>query len=387
MSIRLTRWLAGGTVPALVLAAVAMAPPGPPPGGPPGDRGPGDRGPAEFTEPLVIGHRGASGYRPEHTLGSYLLATQLGADYIEADLVSTEDGRLVARHENNIADTTDVEDHPEFADRRTTKTIDGDEVTGWFTEDFTLAELKTLRATERLPELRQHNTLYDGRYTIPTLQETIDLAQQQSERLGRPIGVYLETKHPSYFDSVDLSLEEPLARALERNGLSDEDDPVFLQSFEVGNLQQLDSLVEATLVQLIAGSGAPFDLDSSGDPRSYDDLSTPEGLEEIAGYADAIGPDKNRIVPRDDSEKLQQPTDLVDDAHEEGLVVHPYTFRNENEFLPADFREGDAPADFGDAFAEYELFYELGVDGVFTDFPDTAEIARRDFLAPGSGGR
>lgn len=229
------------------------------------------------------------------------------------------------------------------------------------------------------PELRQHNTLYSDRYTIPALQEVIDLAQRHSQRRDRPIGLYLETKHPSYFDSTGLSLEEPLDRALERNDLDDEDAPVFLQSFEVGNPQQLNSLAEVALVQLIAGSGAPFDLASSGDPRTYDDLIPPQGLEHIASYADGIGPDKDRIVPRDASGHLQQPTELVDRAHQQDLAGHPYTFRNENTFLPADFREGDNPAAFGDAFAEYALFYDLGVDGLFTDHPDTAAIARRGF--------
>jgi glycerophosphoryl diester phosphodiesterase len=369
MSMRqLITWVAGGTVPALVLALSGPLP---------ADR-PAAPSADELTEPLVIGHRGASGYRPEHTLGSYRLAIQLGADYIEADLVTTKDGTLVARHENNIAGTTDVEEHPEFADRRTTNTIDGETITGWFTEDFTVAELKTLRATERLPQLRPHNTLYHGRYTIPTLQEVIDLAKRHSERRDRPVGLYLETKHPTYFDSVGLSLEEPLDRALERNDLDGEDEPVFVQSFEVGNLQQLNTLVEVPLVQLIAGSGAPYDLASSGDPRTYDDLSTTGGLRQIARYADGIGPDKDRIVPRDSSGNLQQPTELVDRAHHEGLVVHPYTFRNENTFLPAQFREGGNSAAFGDAFAEYALFYDLGVDGLFTDHPDTAAIARRD---------
>jgi glycerophosphoryl diester phosphodiesterase len=334
------------------------------------------------SEPLVIGHRGASGYRPEHTLAAYDLAIRMGADYVEPDLVSTKDGVLVARHENEISQTTDVAERPDFADRRTTKTIDGREVTGWFTEDFTLAELKTLRAKERLPELRQHNTLYDGRYEVPTLQEVIDVVRGASRRLRRTIGIYPETKHPTYFDSIGLSLEEPLVRTLRRNGLARRNAPVFIQSFETSNLRDLNDSIAVPLVQLIDNSGAPFDLVAKGDPRTYDDLATPAGLEEIATYADGVGPAKDRIVPRDAEGNLGEPTSFVDDAHAAGLEVHAWTFRNENAFLPADFRRGSDPADYGDAFAEYELFFRLGVDGVFSDNPDTAREARdRPFAA------
>jgi glycerophosphoryl diester phosphodiesterase len=331
-------------------------------------------------EPLVIGHRGASGYRPEHTLASYDLAIRMGADYVEPDLVATKDGVLVARHENEISGTTDVADRPEFADRETTKVIDGREVTGWFTEDFTLAELKTLRAKERLPELRQRNTLYDGRYEVPTLQEVIDLVQEASRDLRRTIGIYPETKHPTYFDSIGLSLEEPLVRTLRRNGLARPNAAVFIQSFETSNLRELNRRIPVPLVQLIDNQGAPFDLVAKGDPRTYDDLATPDGLREIATYADGVGPGKDRIVPRDAEGNLGEPTSFVDDAHAAGLDVHPWTFRNENTFLPTDLRRGADPADYGDAFAEYELFLRLGVDGVFSDNPDTAREARNEFL-------
>lgn len=326
-------------------------------------------------EPIVIGHRGASGYRPEHTLASYRLAADLGADFIEPDLVSTSDGVLVARHENEISGTTDVAEHPEFAGRQTTKTIDGQEITGWFTEDFTLAELKTLRAVERIPELRPDNTAFDGTEAIPTLQEIIDLAREEG------VGIYPETKHPSYFDSVGLSLEEPLIETLAANDYDDRNDPVFIQSFETANLRELNGMTRLRLVQLIGGRGAPFDLVAAGDPRTYDDLVTPGGLVEISRYADGIGPDKNRIVPRDADGRLQEPTTLVADAHRRRLVVHPYTFRNENFFLPADFRQGDPdspafPRATGDAPAEYRLFFDLGVDGLFSDNPDTAVASR-----------
>ena len=329
--------------------------------------------------PLVIGHRGASGYRPEHTLASYRLAIGMGADFIEPDLVSTKDGVLVARHENEISGTTDVAAHPEFADRRATKTIDGVSLTGWFTEDFTLAELRTLRAKERIPDLRPDNTAFDGLYQVPTFQEVIDLAK----RAG--VGIYPETKHPTYFDSIGLSLEEPLLATLRANGYQGPKAKVFIQSFETGNLKELNRRTRLPLVQLLSDVGAPYDLVAAGDPRTYADLSTPEGLAEIATYADGIGPSKNQIVPRDADGNLLEPTSLVDDAHKAGLLVHPYTFRNENNFLPADFRQGNpaSPAYLratGDAPAEYRLFFRLGVDGLFSDNPDTAVASRHRLL-------
>ena len=337
--------------------------------------------------PIVIGHRGASGERPEHTLAAYALAIERGADFIEPDLVSTKDGVLVARHENEIGGTTDVADRPEFASRRTTKIIDGVPLTGWFTEDFTLAELKTLRARERIPELRPGNTAYDGQFEVPTLQEVIDLVRRKEAETGRTIGLYVETKHPSYFDSVGLSLEEPLVATLDANGYSGASAPVFIQSFETGNLKQLNAMTDVPLVQLIAGSGSPYDLVQAGDLRTYADLVTKAGLAAIAAYADGIGPDKNRIVPRDANGRLLDPTSLVDDAHALDLLVHPYTFRNENAFLPLDFRIGDQPAAIGDFEAEYRLFFGLGVDGLFSDFPGSAVKIRDALFAvpePGS---
>jgi len=327
-------------------------------------------------EPLVIGHRGASAYRPEHTLGSYQLAIDMGADFIEPDLVSTKDHALVARHENDITGTTDVASHPEFANRKKTKLIDGVTITGWFTEDFTLAELKTLRAVERLPDLRPANTAFNGLYEIPTFQEVVDLAKREG------VGIYPETKHPTYFDSIGLSLEEPLVRTLRANGLDRKDADVFVQSFEVSNLQELSKQLKVNLVQLTGATGAPYDFVVNHDPRTYADLTTPAGLRQVAKYADGLGPDKNQIVPRDASNHLLAPTALVSDAHRAGLVVHPYTFRPENNFLPEDFRQGNpSSAEYlrtrGNQPAEFKLFFKLGVDGVFTDNADTAVAVRR----------
>ena len=330
----------------------------------------------ESARPLVIGHRGASAYRPEHTLASYELAARMGADFIEPDLVSTSDGVLVARHEPEIGGTTDVAQHPEFADRRTTKTIDGVAYTGWFTEDFTLAELKTLRATERIPVARQENTIWNGRFEIPTFAEVLDLRERLSGELGREIGVYPETKHPTYFTSIGKPLEPALVDGLTDAGLDHADAPVFVQSFDTANLRTLDGELDVPLVQLLSAEGAPADLVSAGDPRTYADLATPAGLADIATYAEGIGPDKNMVVARNPDQTLGAPTSLVADAHAVNLLVHPYTFRNENEFLPANLRSAGSPADYGDVFAEYAAFFAAGVDGVFADNPDTAAAAR-----------
>ena len=337
----------------------------------------------ERAHPLVIAHRGASAYRPEHTLAAYRLAIDMGADYIEPDVVATKDGQLVARHENEISTTTDVADHPEFAARRTTKVIDGQSLTGWFTEDFTLAELNTLRAVERLPQLRPANTAFDGLYEIPTLQEVVDLAQEAG------VGVYPETKHPTYFQSIGLALEPPLVEVLRENGLDRRRANVFVQSFEVANLRELNRMTRVKLVQLVGGSGGPYDFVARGSSRTYDSLLTRAGLRGVARYADGIGPDKNRIVPRDEHGNLAEPTSLVRDAHHAGLLVHPYTFRPENEFLPASLRQGNPESPEyararGDQPAELALFYRLGVDGVFADNADTA-LAVRDALFGDAG--
>jgi glycerophosphoryl diester phosphodiesterase len=316
--------------------------------------------------PLVIGHRGASGYRPEHTLAAYALAIQMGADYIEPDLVPTKDGVLIARHENNITDTTNVSEIPKFANRKTTKKIDGQDVTGWFTEDFTLAEIKTLRAKERLPF---RNQSYNGKFEIPTLQEVIDLVKKKSAERRRIIGIYPETKHPTYFQSIGLPLEKPLVSILKRNGYTKKTDPVFIQSFEVTNLKQLHKLTDLPLVQLFDEPQVrPYDFVVKGDSRTYGDLAKPKELAKIANYATGVGPYKRLIVPTDENNRLKPPTTFIRDAHVAGLKVHAYTFRNEGQYLASDYN--------ANAEAEYEQFFRLGVDGVFSDFPDTAVKVR-----------
>ncbi|MBB4633232.1 glycerophosphoryl diester phosphodiesterase [Sphingosinicella soli] len=313
--------------------------------------------------PIVIAHRGASGLLPEHTIAAYTKAIEDGADFIEPDLVATRDGVLVARHENEISGTTDVAARPEFADREVTKVIDGVAVTGWFTENFTLAELKTLRARERLPELR--GTANDGRFEIPTLDEIIALAK------ARGVGVYPETKHPSYFAAIGLPLEAKLVAALDAAGWRTAEAPVFIQSFEVNNLKQLRKMTGVRLVQLVAGEGAPAD----GAGR-YAEMLTPAGLKAIAAYADGIGPEKTLIIPRGPDMRLMEPTRLVANAHAAGLKVHPWTFRAENHFLPADHKRGDDPRAHGDLVAEIRAYLATGVDGIFSDFTAEAVAAR-----------
>jgi glycerophosphoryl diester phosphodiesterase len=345
--------------------------------------------------PIVIGHRGASGDRPEHTLASYKLAIERGADFVEPDLVSTKDGILIARHEVNISATTDVATRPEFANRFTTKVIDGVTETGWFADDFTLAEIKTLRAIERLPFRDQS---YNGLYEVPTLQEILDLVKEVEAETGKKIGIYPETKHPTYHDSVGLSLEQPLVDTLKRNDFTDPS-RVFIQSFEVGNLKELNTLIDVPLVQLLDASGIaldgtliesqPYDFVVSGDSRTYGDLRTPEGLQEVATYADGIGPWKRMIVSirgtdangdgladdvngdgavNDADATTLPPTSLITDAHNAGLLVHPYTFRNENRYLAADYQ--------GNPELEIRQFIQLGIDGFFGDFPGTGDRVR-----------
>ncbi len=319
--------------------------------------------------PIVIGHRGACGHLPEHTLASYALAVDLGADFIEPDLVATRDGVLVARHENEISDTTDVAD--KFPDRKTTKVVDGVPVTGYFTEDFSLAEIRTLRARERLP-FRGHG--HDGLYAVPTFEEIVALARAKEKETGRVVGLYPETKHPSYFRSIGLALEPRLAAVLRQNGYDAADAPVFIQSFEPGSLQELRGMTRVPLILLYESPDKrPYDLVLAGDPRTYGDLATPAALAAIAGFARGIGPYKRLIVPQNPDGSLGTATTLVADAHAVGLLVHPYTFRDEPRFLAPDYA--------GDPAREYAQFFALGVDGVFSDFPDTAAAARDAFEA------
>jgi glycerophosphoryl diester phosphodiesterase len=318
----------------------------------------------------LIGHRGASGYRPEHTLASYELAIRMCADVIEPDVVATKDHVLVVRHENDISGTTDVATHQEFAGRKTTKTIDGRAVTGWFTEDFTLAELRTLRAIERLPKLRPDNTAFNGKYPIPTLEEVLDLARHSRSCTGQQVGVAPETKHPTYFASVGLPLEQPLVDALNKAGLTKKSSPVVVQSFETGNLQRLNTMTDVQLIQLIDCSGAPWDLKAAGDERTYADLSTEAGLKGIARYADAVGFCKDVMIPRDSVGRLLTPTAAIADAHAVRLQVIGWTFRRENNYLPLQYRSSADLTQPGDLPGEIRSFLDAGMDGFFTDNPD-----------------
>ena len=364
--------------------------------------------------PLVIGHRGASGYLPEHTLPGYALAIKLGADYIEPDLVATKDGYLIARHEPNITNTTDVQDHPEFADRRRTGVnVDGAPEEGWFASDFTLAEIRTLRAVQPLAERPQQ---FNGRYRIPTLEQVIKLAKRYSWRTGRRIGIYPETKHPTYHKDLGLRLEPRLLDVLDDYGWNRRGAPVFIQSFEQSNLRWLNRRTDVRLVQLVDANDVnpdgsldytapydrPYDWTASGRPellaRTFGFFATDEGLDEVAEYADGIGPWKPYInstaavdINRDGTvgdengdgltneadRQLLEPTDLVERAHERGLLVHPYTFRNEQRRLASDYA--------GNPVNEYLRFYELGVDGLFSDFPNTAFAARELFWLQNGG--
>jgi glycerophosphoryl diester phosphodiesterase len=346
-----------------------------------------DRGSGE-EDPLVIGHRGASGYLPEHTLQSYALAIKLGADYVEPDLVVTKDGHLIARHEPNITNTTDVAAHDEFAGRKRKMMVDGVEEEGWFASDFTLAEIKTLRARQTFPERPQR---FNGRFKIPTFDEVIDLVKRESRKRDRRIGIYPETKHPTYHVDLGLAIEPRLVKALRRAGWDGRRDPVFIQSFEQSNLMRLNRMIGVRLVQLVDANDVnpdgtldyappfdrPYDWTVSGDPelerRLFSFFATDEGLEEISTYADGIGPWKRYIVSTlgtgpDSSRTLAPPTDLIQRAHAHGLQIHTWTFRNEQGRLVSDYA--------GNPINEYLQFYELGIDGVFSDFPDTAFTAR-----------
>jgi glycerophosphoryl diester phosphodiesterase len=319
---------------------------------------------------IIIAHRGASGERPEHTIASYTRAIEQGADFIEPDLVLTKDGVLVARHENEISETTDVADKPEFADRKTSKTIDGKKMTGWFTEDFTLAELKTLRAKERLPQLRKDNMAFDGQFEIPTFEEILTLAKAHN------VGVYPETKHPSYFASIGLPHEAPLLAMLTTFGHVTKDAPIFIQSFEVENLKALRPKTKLRLIQLMEEKGSPADRSD----LTYPQMATAEGLKIVATYADGVGPNKAMVIPRTLIGNLGTPTTLVADAHKVGLAVHPWTFRRENYFLPLAQKSGVDPRGIGDVQAEMKAFLATGIDGIFSDNVAEAVSARANIM-------
>ncbi|MDR7306139.1 glycerophosphodiester phosphodiesterase [Rhodoferax saidenbachensis] len=352
--------------------------------------------------PLVIAHRGASGYLPEETLEAYTRAIELGADVIEMDIVVTKDRQLITRHDPNLAISTDVAKHPEFASRKKTIQVDGETQTGWFSDDFTLAEIKTLGAISTDVERPQQ---FNGQFKVPTLQEVIDLAKAQSAKTGRTIAIYPETKNPSYFAALGLPMEDQLIALITKAGWNSKSAPIFVQSFEPSSLKYMKSKgLQTKLVQLIDGDGVdlrtgqitfavpsdrPYDWTIMGDKRNFDVMVTPEGLAEIKTYADGIGPWKRYIIstkgtigadgkPVDvngdgkvnDADATSQPaTRLVADAHKAGLFVHPFTFRNESRRLAADYQKNPA--------AEYTAFYKTGVDGVFTDFTDTALAARK----------
>ncbi len=333
--------------------------------------------------PIVIGHRGASGYLPEHTLAGYALAVFQGADFIEPDLVMTKDGELIARHEPILDETTDVSARPEFASRKTTKVLDGSSVNAWWAEDFTLAEIKQLRARERIPTVRPANARLDGHLEIPTLQEVIDLAKGLEEVTGRKIGIYPETKHPTYTRNLGLNMEEALVKILKKNGYEGKRERVFIQSFEVANLMQLAQMTNIPLVQLFGGANSrPFDVIAAGGTLTYGQMATAAGLAQIATYADGVGPSKNYVIPVVGG--ILAPgnaTNFVRDAHAVGLVVHPYTYRVENQFLPNNLRIGVDPNARGNLQAEIKMFLDAGIDGFFTDNSDVGVKARNAFIS------
>lgn len=333
---------------------------------------------ADVCSPLVIAHRGASGYVPEHTLGAYALAVTMGADYIEPDLVMTKDGHLIARHDNELGLSTDVADHTEFASRYKTQMVDGRQMTGWFTEDFTLEEIKTLRAIERIPTIRPGNARMDKSFDIPTMQEIIDLAKSMEGAYCREVGVYPELKHPTHFQLLGLAMERPIVDVLHNNGYLGPKAPAYIQSFEVNNLKELKNMTELRLVQLYGASAfQPVDQAYAGTTLTYGAMATAEGLRDVATYAYGVGPDKSYIIPRDANNNLGAVTNFVSNAHAAGLKVHPYTFRSENTYLPAEFRSNSTASDaIGDMWGELEAFIAAGVDGAFVDQPDILALRR-----------
>lgn len=342
---------------------------------------------------LVIGHRGASALRPEHTLESYQKAIDDGADFIEPDLVSTKDGILVARHENEISGTTNIASLPQFADRKKTKVIDGVSLNGWFTEDFTLNELQQLKARERIPQYRPKNQKYNDLYAIPTLDQIIELTNAHYKKTGKIIGLYIETKHPTYFQKQNLAMEDTLLKTLSKYQYTRDIAPVYLQSFEVNNLKYLKSQLDlhksvkhAQLIQLYDDkSKKPADYDDQNVSTTYADMATIDGLKAVAKYADGVGPWKETYI-FEDKDTLKKPTSFIKDAHQAGLKVHPYTFRPENNFLPSTLKCSTDPAKADErcptgSIKEMQLYFKAGVDGVFTDDPAIGRQAVQTYQA------
>ncbi|GBR54318.1 glycerophosphoryl diester phosphodiesterase [Neokomagataea thailandica NBRC 106555] len=338
--------------------------------------------PSLAPQPLIFAHRGASALRPEHTFGAYAKAMQDGADYIEPDLVMTKDGHLVVRHEPNIAETTNVAEHPEFSSRRRTLTIDGEKQTGWFTFDFTLAEIKTLRARERLSTLRPQNTRYNDRFAIPTFEEMIELVSAEASATGKTFGIIPEIKHSTFFHSIGLDPETEFLKIIAAHEYTRQA-PLELQSFETANLAKIRSQVldinpQARLMFLMDDRNVvPADIAASGKKTTFGDLMTPSGLKEVRQFADVIGPSNIDIIPRDAQGAWLAPSTLISDAHAAGLLVHSYTARPENFFLPKQLRNSGTPAERNPAgmIAELRRYLDLGLDGFFTDDPAIGRLA------------
>lgn len=342
---------------------------------------------ASAMRPLVIAHRGASGYRPEHSEAAYRLAIAMGADYIEPDLVMTKDGVLVARHENEIGRTTDVADHPEFADRRTTKTISGFPFTGWFVEDFTLAELKTLRTRERNPEIRPDSARYDREQPVLTLQEIINIVRDRCAGPTHPVGLYIELKDPDYHREIGLPMEDALLAVLRANDLDGADAQVVIQSFWPSALMALGAKTQLRLCFLLNSVAPPDAILRANGIERYEDVYSPAGLRQIATFANIVGPETGLVLPLDDAQRTGEPTAFIANAHAAGLKVHIWSVNAENAALPADYRRGDPTSpDFGrqlgDATGLARRLYALGADGLFSDHPDLVAAAR-ETLQPG----
>ena len=327
------------------------------------------------TRPLIIGHRGAPGYRPEHSRSSYGLALAMGVDAVEPDIVVSKDGVLVVRHENEISGTTDVADRPEFADRRTTKTVDDAELTGWFTEDFTWDELATLRCRERLPQLRPASASFDDQQPVLRLREVLDLVRDAALEQGREIGVVLEIKHVTYFAGLGWDVADLVQTELTDAGWADGELPLTIEAFESTALHRLrERGIRGLYVYLLEAAGRPFDLVAAlgRAAPTYKQTARPAGLDRLVGVVDGISVDKRMILAPDRLGRVSGPSSVVADAHDRGLRVFTWTCRPENAFLVGQYRRRGGPAAFGDYEAEWGVIRDAGVDGVFVDHADLA---------------